>query len=107
MALREAIARDAASFSTELHGPNERRHMAELNAEGQMDTAEPLLRAVSQHELWNDVQKALVAHVGTGGKPWLGHSDFHDDIGMRALRFYYMHRGFENAFQGIDPELDR
>jgi hypothetical protein len=98
---------DARSFSTELHGPNERRHMEELNTDGQMDTAEPLLKALTEHDLWDDLRKAMVAHIGKDKKPWLGHSDFLDDIGLRVLRFCYMHRGFQEAFQGLDPEMVR
>lgn len=102
--LRTAIAEDARTLSLDLHGPKERRHMAELNADGEMDTAEPLLKALTEHDLWDDLRQAMVAHIGKGKKPWLGHSDFLDDIGLRTLRFHYMHRGFQEAFQGVDPK---
>ena len=105
--LREAIALDAGSLSTQLYGPNERRHMAELNNDGQMNTAEPLLMALTEQDLWDDLRRAMVAHIGQGGKPWLGHSNFLDNIGLRALRFYYMHRGFQEVFQGVDIERER
>jgi len=81
--------------------------MSELNSKGQMDTAEPLLKTLSTADLWMDVEKSMVAHIGTNKKPWLGHSGFLDPIGLNALKFFYMYRGFQHAFQGADLEFGR
>ena len=84
-------------------GREQRKLMDDLNARGYMDSAFPLLNAMTRNNAWGLFERVMISHIGRNRKPWLGHSHSRliDQVGENVLRFYYTLRGYSEAFAGV------
>lgn len=98
---RKALLEDAEGGMTSLPGPSELRFRGDLNSRGRMETALPLLEALTEKKLWPAFLDVMVSPTGTGKRPWIGHSPerIGNEVGLNVLRFYYTIRGYETVFR--------
>ncbi len=97
---RSSLLEDAKGDFDSLPGKAELRFRDALNLTGHMATALPLLEALTEKQLWPALLELMLAPIGTGRRPWLGHAPnrIGNQIGMNVLRFHYTLRGYEVAF---------
>lgn len=88
-------------------GINEINLKNELNSEkkGKLSSALPIIEKITKKHLWGVFEKVMVSHIGPKNQVWLGRSSttkLGNEIGMNTLRFYYLLRAYEDAFNEKD-----
>jgi hypothetical protein len=122
-AIRLALVKDAIETSRNLFafsrqklvGRNEEAFQARLrSSEGELDTALPLIDALTEGRLWGDLEQVMVARIGPAGETWLGshgigsvkpdykrrtqNAELGVEIGENVVRFHHLLQSYLRVF---------
>lgn len=117
--IKKALAQDAISVAKDdvrLPGTQEKLLISELNAKGLMNTAVPIIDALTKtpkvepvkgrpvSQGWYDFEKVMVAHIGKNGKSIIADPmtiSYGREVGQNVLKFYCLNEGYKTAFPGF------
>jgi hypothetical protein len=98
----KALGRDALDEVKKIPGPAEKTLGDELKQE--LGSGINIINKITENQLWKDIEKIMVAHIGIGGEPFIGNSPtitYGNFVGKNVLRFYMLREGYKKALSDI------